>query len=266
MSGDEVVVTCFALVLGPLAWGMWLFDLARVRRLSGARPHLGILSIVVATCAAVLTAVLVGWAAPDVRGAPDYLVMYLVLGLAWMRVGGSLFAYAGVSVRDDVVERHNPSALAAVSGAFAGVTFCYAGGNIGSGPGWYVVLFSAALATAGLGAIWLLLDQLAGASDGVTIERDAATGLRLGGLLAASGVVLGRAVSGDWHSAGETLQDFALVGWPVLPLATLALLMEWKVKPTVERPRPSPVLSGVLPAVLYLGLAVAYVIALGTPS
>ena len=35
------------------------------------------------------------------------------------------------------------AAVPAVVGALVGVTFCYAGGNIGDGPGWWVVVFSA---------------------------------------------------------------------------------------------------------------------------
>ena len=39
-----------------------------------------------------------------------------------------------------------------------GVTLCYAGGNIGNGPGWWVVVFSAGLSTVALFAAWMVLD------------------------------------------------------------------------------------------------------------
>jgi len=209
--------------------------------------------------------ILLRYSAPDVRHAPQYLLLYLVLGLAWLRASAYGFTYAGLSLRDDVIERGNAAALAAVSGALAGVNFCYAGSNIGSGPGWWVVVFSGALATVGLGAIWLLVDQMTGVNDLVTIDRDPAAGARLGGLLAASGLIFGRAVAGDWNSVQATVEDFARIGWVVLPVAGAALLVERVAKPTVARPHPSAAAAGALPALVYLLFAAAYILAIGWP-
>jgi hypothetical protein len=210
-------------------------------------------------------AILLRYSAPDVRHAPQYLLLYLLLGLAWLRMSEFGFAYIGLSLRDDLIERRNMAALPAVSGALAGITLCYAGGNIGSGLGWWVVVFSGALATASLGAIWLLLDETTGVLDLVTIDRDPAAGVRVGGLLAASGLILGRAVAGDWHSVQATVEDFARIGWVVLPLAGAALFIERLAKPTVARPRPSVVAAGALPALVYLLFAAAYILAIGWP-
>jgi hypothetical protein len=209
--------------------------------------------------------ILLRYSAPDVRQAPPYLLLYLLLGLAWLRVSEFGFAYVGLSLRDDLVERGNVAALPAVSGALAGVTLCYAGGNIGSGPGWWVVVFSAALATAALGAVWLLLDETTGVIELVTIDRDPAAGVRVGGLLASSGLILGRAVAGDWRSVQSTLEDFARIGWAVLPMAGAALVIERFAKPTVARPRPSVLAAGALPALVYWLSATAYILAIGWP-
>src|SRR3989337_1582139 len=120
--------------------------------------------------------------------------MYLVLGLAWLRIAEWFFGFAGLSVRDDIVERRNGAAVPAVVGAMAGVTFCYAGANVGDGPGWGGVAFSAGLATGALFAAWLAFGVLGHGIDAVTIDRDTAAGVRLGAFLAACGFVLGRAV------------------------------------------------------------------------
>lgn len=196
MSNDEAAVLLFSLVMGPAAWLAYLGQLALVRRFGERHAPLLIVAGVVVSCTLGLWSLLVRYAAPDVRQAPQYLALYLLLGLAWLRASEILFVYAGLSLRDDVIERGNAAALTGMSGALVGVTLCYAGGNIGSGPGWWVVVFCGGLATTGLGAIWLLLEQTSGVSEVVTIDRDLAAGIRLAGLLAASGLILGRAVAG----------------------------------------------------------------------
>src|SRR4029453_10538043 len=148
--------------------------------------------------------------AHDVRDDPTYLFMYVLLGAAWVGVWIRLLAMTGVSKRDDVVERSNSSAALAVAGATLGITLCYAGGNIGDGPGWWVVVFSAALATLALFAAWLLLGFASGVSDAVTVDRDPAAGLRLAAFLIGCGLILGRAVAGDWESAAATVREFAI--------------------------------------------------------
>jgi hypothetical protein len=129
-----------------------------------------------------------------------------------------------------------------------------------------VVLFSAALATAGLALVWYLVGRLSRITDLITIDRDRSAGIRLGALLTASGLLLGRAVAGDWISAAATVSDFVAAGWPVLPLALMALLVERVARPTPENPAPAPALYGLPPALLYLGLAAAHVVQLGLPA
>ena len=63
--------------------------------------------------------------------------------------------------------------------------------NIGDGPGWWVVVFAAGLATAALFAAWLVLAQIGHGVDAVTIDRDLAAGVRLGAFLAACGAGAG---------------------------------------------------------------------------
>jgi hypothetical protein len=68
-------------------------------------------------------------------------------------------------------------------GALLAVTLCYAGGNVGDVPGWWVVILSAALSTGTLLVAWLTLTGTAPIVDAVTVDRDPAAGLRLGAFL-----------------------------------------------------------------------------------
>ena len=79
-------------------------------------------------------------------------------------------------------------------------SLCYAGANIGNGPGWWVVAFTAGLATASFAILWFLMDRLGRFSESITVDRDVASGIRLAAALVAIGLVLARAAAGDWHS------------------------------------------------------------------
>jgi len=191
--------------------------------------------------------------------------MYLVLGAAWVGVWIRLLALTGVSKRDDVVERSNSSAALAVAGAMLGITLCYAGGNIGDGPGWWVVVFAAGLATVAFFAAWMVLETVSGVSDTVTVDRDPSGGLRLAGFLVACGLLLGRSVAGDWVSAEATVRDFALAAWPVVVLVLVAAIVERLARPTPASPRPPLVPFGIFPALLYIAGAAYQVMRLGPP-
>jgi hypothetical protein len=266
MSGDEVLVLIASLALGPVAWAVWFYRIAAVDHLGGGKPPIWVLAGVFGLCGLILGLVLTTLAAPDVRDAPPYLAFYFMFGLAWIRICEWLFAYAGISVRDDVIERRNGAAMPVACGAMLGVTCCFAGGNVGAGPGWWVVAFSGALATIGLAVVWLAVEWAGGVTDLVTIDRDPAVGWRLGGLLAASGLILGRAVAGDWHEAGQTIVDFVAVGWGVAPLAIGAIVVDRLFKPTPEQPRQPLVIGGMFPALIYVVAAAVYLIATGWPA
>jgi hypothetical protein len=154
----------------------------------------------------------------------------------------------------------------AVIGALLGVTLCYAGGNIGDGPGWWVVLFSAGLATSVLLAAWMALTQLTPVADSVTIDRDPAAGIRLGAFLASCGLILGRAVAGDWRSAAGTVVDFSTCLPYVLLTVIAATFVERLARPTPHTPHAPFVASGILPSLLYLIIAIGAVAIMGWPT
>jgi len=267
MSGDEVIVMVAGVVLGPAALVWRLFKLSQIDTMGRSRRGTLVwLSLVVVGCATGIVVVLLTAASHDVRDSEPYVFLYLMLGLAWLRLCDVAFAYAGVSVRDDVIERRNEAARLAVTGALIGAACCYAGGNIGDGPGWWVVIACAVLATGSYLAAWIGFDRLTGVNDAVTIDRDPASGVRLGGYLAASGLIFGRGVAGDWSWMYETIADLIQVAWVVLPLVAAAVLVERWARPTIERPRPPIVAAGVLPALAYVGAAIVYVLSLGWPE
>ena len=266
MSGDEVAVTIGAVILGPVFWVFWL---ARLRGVAPLRPRRAVavpLGLTLAACTALIFGVLKMAASFDVVDSPAYLFMYVVLGLAWLRVAEWLFTFAGLSARDDIVERRNTAAVPALIGAMLGVTCCYAGANIGDGPGWWVVIFSAGLATAALFVAWLVLGSAGHGFDAVTIDRDLSAGVRLGAFLAACGAVLGRAVAGNWESAMQTIVDAT----SALPAMTLilgaAFIAEYAARPTPQRPHAPLFLLGIVPGLLYLAIAGPFVFATGWPQ
>jgi hypothetical protein len=260
MSGDEIVVLIVCTVLAALTWGKWLYEAAVCARLGSKLRDRWVLWVDPLLCLAVLAAGLRRLASRDVRDDPIYLGFYLMMGAAWVGLAARyLLPFFGLSSRDDVVERGNPAAAHAIGGALLGLTLCFAGGNFGDGPGWWVVVFSAALSTGAFFLLWALLDRFTGLADAVTVDRDPASGIRLTGWFLGSGMILGRAVAGDWVSARDTVIDFARLAWPVLLLWLAAAILERTFRPTQERPLPSPVTNGFAPLAIYVALAAFFV-------
>jgi hypothetical protein len=245
VSTDEVWVAIAGWVVGLLAWARWYLPLiGRARFRSRSRWSDVLCVCMPPACLALVFLVLRTVASEDVRHAPQYLVMYLGLGAGWVGALQSLTIWLGVGGRDDAVERENPAAAVAVCGSLAGLALCYAGGNIGNGPGWWVVVFCAALASLALGAAWWLLEAFTSISQRVTVDRDVAAGLRLAAFLAGSGLILGRAVAGDWVSANVTVTDFVRLGWPVLIFIPVEVVCSKAMGRSI-------VVAGVFPAIAY---------------
>ncbi len=257
MSADEVMVLMFSAVVVAFAWYRW-YVAATIRALVSRNASRFIFIVAPVGCLAMLYLVLRWWAADDVRNSETYLLFYMVAGAAWIGASGQLLSLLGISPRDDAVERQNLAAALATAGAMAGITFCFAGANVGNGPGWWVVVFSAGLSTGAFFVLWALVENLTGVSERVTIERADGAGLRLAGFLAAMGMILGRAAAGDWVSAEATVRDFVLVAWPVLPLAGAAVIVE-RVSPCDVNAQTEDSLVGLLVAGIFVALAVVYV-------
>lgn len=203
------------------------------------------------------------WGAAEIRADAGEVFYLTAMGTVWLILATLLFSWLGLSLRNDVTERKNMAALVALCGAIIGVSFIYAGGSIGEGPSYWNNIFSAGLGTAGLLVFWILLEVGARVSRSIAEERDLASGLRLGGFLLAIGLMLGRAVAGDWHSEGATIRDFIHDGWPAAVLFAIALFIERFARPSRHRPFPAWPGYGVLPALLYLVFGATWVWHLG---
>jgi hypothetical protein len=98
---------------------------------------------------AVLFYVLLNFAASDVKPDAKYVVLYLVMGYAFAAVNTIALRLYGWKV-PDMFERRNRAAHTLFYTATLASVCAYAGANIGDGPGFYVVIYCAALAHLGL--------------------------------------------------------------------------------------------------------------------
>lgn len=258
MSPDEHAVCVVSFFLAVILWGRFYWLAAAT--LPGARGRSGRTALLLAPAIALIACelILITLAARDVRNSPTYLGFYSVVAAAWLSLFTSVLTLSGISPRDDVFERSNRAAGWACTGAILGAAFCFAGGNVGDGPGWWVVLFSAALATFALFVLWLIVELFAGFSESITVDRDDGAGLRLAGALAGLGLILGRAVSGDWRSAEATIEDFVNGGWPALVLSAAVVIMERSYQSSAGRRSPNILVQGLVPALSYVGSAAIY--------
>jgi uncharacterized membrane protein YjfL (UPF0719 family) len=263
MSGDEIFALIGSVVLGIVGWKTWLGGLFFLSGLSRkpATQLLGWLTPLVGGL--VLFFVLCNWSSHDVRDNAVYIFFYMMMGFGWAGLWNWILPYLGLSFRDDALERDNDAAGLAICGSLLGTVFAFAGANIGDGPGWWVVVFCAALAGITMILLWMIGSQVSRVQEFITVDRDVAAGWRVAGFFVGSGLILGRAVAGDWHSAQITVFDFIAKGWPVLILWAVALLLDLASKPTPQRPVPNPIAFGVFPGVFLAGLGVVEVLLRG---
>jgi hypothetical protein len=266
-SGDEVVfmiVACAAALIG-FAW--WYFNIARSGRWRADRRCQVVLAGAPLVALLVLFVVLQTLADPVyVAGHLDYMLLFLAGGAMWMFVWTGLVALCGVSARHDALEGRNFAAAVALAGGMLGLMLSYAGSNIGNGPTIWTTLVPAAVAALSLLALWVVLALVGPVHDAITVDHDLSAAVRLAAFLVGAGAILGRAMAGDWHGYAETWTEFARLAWPVLLLLLLAATMNRIGAPTPVNPRPSVVTAGVVPGLIILLLAGAYVMCRGWPE
>jgi hypothetical protein len=263
-DADEAVFFLAAAIvalIGLFRWYCTVFLRARMTRCGGIRAALSIVPIL---AWAMLGFVLTQWAdAKYVVGQLDYQLMFFVGGMMWLWIIGKALPILGVDAYGDAIERGNASAAAAVCGAMLGAMAIYAGSNVGSGPTIWTTITPAFVATAAWLAIWLLVEVIARPSESIAIDRDLAGCIRHAGFLLASGLVLGRAAAGDWTSWKETFDGMLRLAWPLIPLTVIAIVLAIMLRPTRDRPQPGVVSSGLIPAAIFLLVAIGYLFALG---
>jgi len=249
MSGDEVFALIVSAIIGIVGWRSWLGGLLLLQPLSRkpATQFLGWLSPLAAGAA--LLFVLFKWSSSDVRDAPIYIFFYMVMGFGWAGLWNLILPFAGLSFRDDALELDNDSAGLAIAGSLVGVTLAF---------------FCALLGTGVMLILWMVGAGITRVADAITIDRDISAGWRAAGFFIGSGLILGRAVAGDWHSANETVMDFLAHGWPVLILWAITLALDKVCGPTPQRPAPNSFMFGVMPFVLLMGISLGAVLVEGS--
>jgi hypothetical protein len=222
-----------------------------------------IFGLCVATSLLLVAGALGFWGAAEIRANATEIFLLTLIGGVWLSVAPRLFSWLGLSFRDDAVERKNIAALIALCGAEIAAAIIYAGGSVGEGPSYSNNVFSTALAAVGLFGLWTMLEIGGEVSISIAEERDLASGIRLCGFLLAVGLILGRAVAGDWHSESATIRDFITDGWPAIVICALALGSEPFIRPGQRNPFPSWPKWGLIPALIYLTIACAWVFHVG---
>lgn len=213
-------------------------------------------------CLAVIAGAIWLWGAVEVRGHAGVVAVLTLLGFFWLVLSTFVFNWFGLSVVEDAVERRNGAALVGFIGAIVGMALIYAAGNLGEGPSYAENFFSAGLGAMGFFVLWLILEIGGKVSKSIAEERDVASGIRLCGFTLAIGLIIARAIAGDWHSASDTVHDFLNDGWLATALCGGAIFIERAFRPTVRVPRGCVSLA-VFIAALYLAFAAAWVFHLG---
>lgn len=257
---DEFIVPCLVVGFGLLRlYG----PLLRQRAVGGISP--AILGGAVALPPLFLAVLFVGLCAHasiEVRQG-GYLLPFIVLGAAWLVAAVRAVGLLGIHVVDDALERNNTAAAIAGAGASLGAGAAYTFANFGEGPTVWTTIGPALLATFACWLLWLGHQLATDAADAISIGRDLASGIRFGGLALATGLIVGRAVAGDWESASGTWRDFTQQAWPALPLVLAAIAIQRRLQPTAARPQPS-LRFGVLPALFYLAFSALDLLVLGS--
>jgi uncharacterized membrane protein YjfL (UPF0719 family) len=265
LADFEIPTFIVSVFLSLKSWSAWYGDLVRVNRLRVPIHQRSILFGAPLLSLGFIFSILRKLAATDVRGDPLYIAFYLLVGAAWVGGATLVFPFLGISARDDILERGNIASEWAVVGALAGISCSFAGANIGNGSGVAAVVFSSILSSGLFLALWFALDFLTSVSDAITIDRTKGAGIRLAGFLLGLGLLSGWSVAGDWGSASATLKDFVLSSWPAVVLTIVAVFVELALQRSSIHISERTISSAFISAV-YVGLAVAWVAALGVHS
>lgn len=257
MSGDEAFALIVSLLVSIFTWGFWAFAALSNRHFRPSPSAYLLPWLAAPLSAALLFGILTRYASHDVRDDALYLGLYLIMGGAIAAVGVLILDRLGLSLRDDVIERRNPAACVAWSGALTGLVLAYAGANIGDGPGWWVVVYCSGLSVGSLLLGWLLLDRFGQVGEAIVVERDLSTGARVAGWFVGAGLIFGRGAAGDWTTASAAARDFARHGAWALALTVVVAITEAVLNHAPRPDRPWFV-RGVPLGLTWLGLGVAY--------
>jgi uncharacterized membrane protein YjfL (UPF0719 family) len=231
----------------------------------GAPPFLkrntsiSIVGISVALSVILIASGLWRWGAVEVRGHWKEVCFLSFFGTVWIFAFMGLFSWFGLSMTDDAIDRGNPAALIALCGATFSVAIIYVAGNLGEGPEYWNNFFSAALGTISFFTVWFIVELCTRVSCSIAEDRDLASGIRHCGFLLGVGLILARAIAGNWHSASATVSDLFRDGWPVIFLCFVAIFVERTTRPIPRRPRVPVLMFGLFPALAWLAAGIGWI-------
>jgi uncharacterized membrane protein YjfL (UPF0719 family) len=257
-----LLASCLLTAVVGTRWYVSVLGRTFMRLRSGLATRLLLLALPIALLSALYLTLMKG-AAREVREHGEYIALFLALGGSWLIGFAWALAWLGIHVRDDALERNNAAAAVAASGALSGGMIVYGGANLGEGATIWMTIGPALLASVSISSLWGVHQALSGATDSIVIERDLASGIRFAGMTLGTGLIVGCAVAGDYVSDSETVRGLFVQSWPAVPLVALSILIQVKLRPTRAQPKPNAVTRGVLPALVYLVLAVGAIVWLG---
>jgi uncharacterized membrane protein YjfL (UPF0719 family) len=263
-SDDETLAFLACAIASTIAGVLYYLPIIRITFMAGGALIRLLLALAPPLCLLLLLPVLQNLTSHEVREDDAYVLLFILGGGVWLAIAVGITHILGISLRDDAIERHNPAAALALCGAMLGLTCAYAGANVGEGATIWMTFGPAVLATIVWVAAWGVFQLLTGASDTIAIDRDVASAIRLAGLFVALGLILGRAVAGDYESEERTLHDLVAQGWPVLPLTLAAAVVQIRARPRPGRPQ-APGSRALLAAAIYLAISAIWILLLGAP-
>jgi hypothetical protein len=260
VDGGEALVALFSGWVGLTYWGFWVAAAAQTSRLARPGLRLAVLAFTFLAANGTVLATLLIAADPVVRDNPWYIILFMAVAWLSSAVVTAAAAVLGLSALDDAIRRPNPAAVWGIAGLWLGTALCVAGANVGRGDTIGTTLGPLAMAVGTFLALWGILSAATDNLTAVTSGRERGAGIRLFGASIAWGLILGRAVAGDWESTARTLEDFGHDGWPVLALLAIAILVE-----RMPRPTGGSISTAILVAGSYVAAAAGWVIWLGRP-
>lgn len=260
MSEGELVITVLSLAL--VIFHVVLFAIGATTtekvRVPGTIRTL-LLSLIPAPL--VLMPVLSTLAAKDVRDDPTYVGMYLLMGMAWTTLSLLTLRLWGFQLAD-VTQRRNAAVRVFIIAFALAAALAFAGANIGDGPGFHVVIFSALLGSLTLYGTFMFQSLVVNARYRMLVDRDTGLAARLGLLLVSVGLVAGRGAAGTWVSSTATIHDFLVVTWPIIPVVVLDAAVTAITRSNHQR---TFWLTDVFFGLLYVALACIHVALWGLP-
>jgi len=264
VDGGELLVALVSGVIAAIYWWTWIGVALRTTLL--VRPGTRIIALLTSlfASAAIVLATLLTLADPVVREDVGYIILFMAIAALTLTVTTAMAALLGASAINDAIRQPNPVAACVVAGIWLGTAICVSGSNVGRGDTIGTTLGPLVMAVATLLVLWGAFGITTRATYLAIAGRDWGTGLRLFALPIAWGLILGRAVAGDWESTPRTLYDFVVDGWPAGALFGAALLVETFLRPSRGQPK-SPIGTSLLIAIVYLTVAAGWVWWLGRP-